>query len=183
MRLIDLTGRAFGRWRVVERAHTRLGKVRWLCRCECGEERTVAATALTRGTSKSCGCLKREASPWNFRHGESGSSYYSAEYNAWLAMRQRCGNPNGHAYSRYGGRGITICERWNSFEAFACRHGPQAVGPNSATLRPRRPASEMRSSSMPREAGAVARGVRGHRSQCYLGRYPAPSRFRSGQSN
>jgi hypothetical protein len=123
MRLIDLTGRAFGRRRVVERAHTRLGKVRWLCRCECGERRTVSATALTRGKSKSCGCLKREASPWNFRHGESGSSHYSAEYNAWLAMRQRCLNRNGHAYSRYGGRGITICERWNSFEAFLADMG------------------------------------------------------------
>ena len=109
MRLIDLTGRAFGRWRVVERAHTRLGKVRWLCRCECGEERTVAATALTRGTSNSCGCQKRA---WNRRHGESGHCFYSAEYNAWLAMRQRCRNPNGLAYSRYGGRGIKVCARW-----------------------------------------------------------------------
>jgi hypothetical protein len=38
MRLIDLTGRKLGRWTVIERAHTRLGKVRWLCRCECGAQ-------------------------------------------------------------------------------------------------------------------------------------------------
>jgi hypothetical protein len=100
---------------VIGRAETRLGKVRWMCVCECGEQRTVAAISLMQGTSKSCGCLKREARAWNFRHGES----HSAEYEAWVKMRQRCLNPRCHAYGRYGGRGITICPRWlNSFEAF-----------------------------------------------------------------
>ena len=65
--------------------------------------------------------MKREAWPWNFRHGES--RYYSAEYAAWLAMRQRCLNQKCHAYSSYGERDITICERWNSFEAFLADMG------------------------------------------------------------
>jgi hypothetical protein len=126
MRLIDLTDRKFDRWAVIERAHTRLGKVRWLCVCECGEQRTVAATSLLQGTSRSCGCLKRETGPWNRRHGESR---YSAEYEAWLAMRQRCLNPKCRVFARYGGRGITICERWlDSFEAFLADMGRRPSG-------------------------------------------------------
>jgi hypothetical protein len=128
MRLIDLTGRKFGRWTVIERAHTRLGKVRWLCRCECGEQWTVSATSLMQGTSKSCGCTR---GGHNRTHGEGGSSFYSVEYNAWMHMRQRCSNPNYHAYARYGGRGIKICERWNSYEAFLADMGRRPSGRRS----------------------------------------------------
>jgi hypothetical protein len=39
-------------------------------------------------------------------------------YKSWLMMKQRCNNPQFHKYSEYGGRGITICERWASFEVF-----------------------------------------------------------------
>jgi hypothetical protein len=61
-----------------------------------------------QGTSKSCGCAK---GGHNRTHGEGGSSFYSAEYNARLHMRQRCSNPKYHAYACYGGRGIKVCDR------------------------------------------------------------------------
>jgi hypothetical protein len=65
--------------------------VRWEVLCECGTRTTVSATSLLAGTSKSCGCTR---GGHNRTHGESGHSFYSVEYNAWLHMRQRCTNPN-----------------------------------------------------------------------------------------
>jgi len=131
MRLIDLTGRKFGRWTVIERAHTRLGTVRWLCHCECGEQWTVSATSLMQGTSKSCGCAR---GGHNRTHGESGHSFYSVEYNAWMHMRQRCSNTNYYYYACYGGRGIKVCDRWNSFEAFLADMGRRPSGRACASL-------------------------------------------------
>jgi len=43
---------------------------------------------------------------------------YKEEYRAWRNMRQRCLNPKTPNYYRYGGRGITICDQWLSFETF-----------------------------------------------------------------
>ncbi len=42
----------------------------------------------------------------------------SREYRAWQQMRERCSNPRSPAFKRYGGRGITVCDRWQKFEAF-----------------------------------------------------------------
>lgn len=53
------------------------------------------------------------------RHGHTAHGSVSPTYRSWLAMRQRCANPNHISYPRYGGRGITVCERWSSsFDAF-----------------------------------------------------------------
>jgi len=40
------------------------------------------------------------------------------EYSVWVSMRQRCNNPKSARYARYGGRGIAVCDRWASFQAF-----------------------------------------------------------------
>ena len=88
----------------------------WHCTCSCGERRIIAATSITAGTSKSCGCLAAELSSIRRRtHKMTGAP----EYRTWNAMKQRCTNKKNQAYKDYGGRGITICEEWaNSFQAF-----------------------------------------------------------------
>lgn len=98
----------------------------WLCRCECGKEVEVTTGKLTGGHTKSCGCLKREVMAGNTRattHGHAGTP----TWKSWAAMLKRC--RDGH--TRYGGRGIVVDPRWESFENFFADMGER---PNGHTL-------------------------------------------------
>jgi len=53
-----------------------------------------------------------------FLHGCAVPRKHTPEYTAWDNIRQRCSNPKNRNYKNYGGRGITICVRWNSFLNF-----------------------------------------------------------------
>jgi hypothetical protein len=75
----------------------------------------VSTGALRDGTSQSCGCLRRELQTIRAKHGGTKSS----EHNIWLGIYQRCFNENHPAYHSYGGRGITVCERWRDANGFA----------------------------------------------------------------
>jgi len=84
------------------------GHAVWLCLCDCGTVKSVLATHLIAGKTKSCGCL-------TYKHG----GCKSITYKSWRAMKQRCSNPLDHNYPNYGGRGISVCDSWqNSFSAF-----------------------------------------------------------------
>lgn len=117
---VDLTGMTFGKLKVIEFAGGRKqsnGRNRgyWRCMCECGNETTVLCSSLLNGTTKSCGCFKRErSSKANKKHGMNGSRLNWV----WRAMRGRCLNSNSKDYKRYGGRGITICNEWDKFFEF-----------------------------------------------------------------
>jgi len=114
---IDLTGVRFGRLLVVKESTERIsGVLCWDCICDCGNKATVRGSVLRQGVTKSCGCLKRDvAGRARITHGGSTSK----EYRVWNQMRQRCTNPNNARWAAYGGRGITVCDRWmNSFGNF-----------------------------------------------------------------
>lgn len=93
----------------------KIGKtVTWRCRCDCGRETIIRYCNL--GKTKTCGCARSEATRKSkLRHGMTNS----VEYHTWSGMRQRCRDVNTPAYPWYGGRGIKVCERWDSsFENF-----------------------------------------------------------------
>jgi len=124
--LRNLVGQRFGRWIVVERRGRDSGHAAWLCRCDCGNERTVSAANLRSGASQSCGCLHRErASQAKTTHGGCGTS----EYRTWRGIINRCTDPNQPRFKDYGGRGIRVCDRWrHSFENFLADVGPRPEG-------------------------------------------------------
>lgn len=89
------------------------------CVCDCGNEKVTHLHNVERGLTKSCGCLHKEiASQANTKHGHSKRGKWTPEYRAWSCMLTRCLNPNARMYPRYGGRGITVCNRWMTYENF-----------------------------------------------------------------
>lgn len=120
-KLKNLTGKPFGRLRVVERAeNSKTGETRWKCICSC-ENKTeciVRATDLQRGRVQSCGCIRKEKlknNPNGTKHGQKGTRLYTI----WCDMKARCYYSKDRNFKNYGGRGITVCDEWkNNFQAF-----------------------------------------------------------------
>lgn len=117
----DLLGQTFGRLSVVARMEGIHGAALWLCACECGADKAVSTENLRASKVKSCGCLYRErVGKTAITHGKSRTP----EHISWKAMKGRCFNSKNGAWEHYGGRGITVCNRWkDSFENFLADMG------------------------------------------------------------
>ena len=127
-RFIDLTGQRFGRLTVIARApNGKGGQARWLCRCDCGEEKEIRGDHLRLGFIQSCGCLQHESEVKNGLASRTHGKSKTRLYRIWVHMKSRCFDSKNHAYKRYGGRGITVCDEWrDNFQAFyhwAMDHG------------------------------------------------------------
>lgn len=104
-KLIDLSGKKFGRLSVVSKCDKKSIHVYWNVVCECGNSKSVMGQSLRNGMTTSCGCLHREAIT---KHGMTGTH----EFTVWQMMIQRCYNPNATSYDVYGGAGITMSDSW-----------------------------------------------------------------------
>lgn len=122
MKRNDISGNRFGRLVALKPYDYR----KWVCQCDCGNLKAIFTGDLVRGMTKSCGCLRRELG--NIRSTTHGNSW-SGAHRTWRAMKQRCSNPRTKDFRNYGGRGITVCDRWrNSFAAFLEDMGERREG-------------------------------------------------------
>lgn len=116
--LIDRTGQKFGHLTVLKFSHSQKRKNRtttktfWKCICECGKIKIVCSSDLVTGNTTSCGCLKC------IKHRHALKNKRTRTYVTWQSIKSRCFNEKDTAYEHYGGRGITICERWLDFRNF-----------------------------------------------------------------
>jgi len=115
---IDMVGHVYGRLTVLHEIGRRDAGRMYLCVCVCGNFKSTAAAWLRSGNTTSCGCRVLDGSIRR-RHGMKNTK----EYMIWKEMKRRCLNPNNPSYSRYGGRGIRLCERWHLFDNFIADMG------------------------------------------------------------
>lgn len=111
--LVNRVGQRHGRLTVIGMTRTAAGKIRWVCTCDCGGVASATGNNLKYGNTRSCGCLKAETnSRRNKERAAHGEADITVEYKTWTSLRDRCLNPNDRSYPAYGGRGITVCDRW-----------------------------------------------------------------------
>lgn len=113
----EYIGRKYGRLLILGEDVNRGDNRVWRCECVCGTKISIPLKGILNGKSSSCGCLHRErTSKAKYIHGEGNSI---KEYRAWKHMNERCYRPKCKDYKNWGGRGISVCDRWrNSYPNF-----------------------------------------------------------------
>lgn len=89
-------------------------------KCRCGNIFEARLPNIKSGNTTSCGCVLKNSNTKRLRiHGHTSNGVQSSEFSTWEGMKSRCYNKNQKQYKDYGGRGITVCDRWiHSFENF-----------------------------------------------------------------
>lgn len=112
-KLIDLTNKKFNKLKVIEldkeRSNSRVHY--WICKCDCGNIKSIETQKLKKGYIKACGCMKGHNTKYKVQDKKM--------YKKWLHMKDRCYNINDVSYKNYGKRGITVCEEWKNYDNFA----------------------------------------------------------------
>ena len=110
---IEANGKTFNSWTVIDDSQSL-----WIVICKCGHRQSLRRDFIVRGLSKCCMSCAHKT------HGMEGT----AIYYIWAGMKQRCQNPKYHGYARYGGRGIKVCDSWQTFENFYRDMGDPSEG-------------------------------------------------------
>jgi hypothetical protein len=123
-------GNKYGRLFVASDAGCdKFGNKQWHCICDCGNEKVIIGTNLRKGLTKSCGCLHKEIAREEGKKTATHGRALTPAYRTWVAMVRRCTKPADQAFWRYGGKGVTVCDRWlNNFENFYADMGDRAEG-------------------------------------------------------
>ena len=121
-----LIGQRFGRVVVVKYTRSAKSVSYYDCQCDCGKLFETNSRTLKLGNTKSCGCIRQEmVTSKNTTHGRRRD----ATYSIWNGIKERCRNPKNKRYSRYGGRGIYVCQKWlDSYKDFIEDMGPRPEG-------------------------------------------------------
>jgi hypothetical protein len=127
-------GKVFGKWRI-ERIGDKgkNGQYRYFCRCACGNTGNIVWQDLVTGQTTSCRSCGQKGNQKSLSHGHAVGKT-SPTYRSWVAMIQRCTNPQATGYENYGKRGITVHPAWlgpNGFNQFLADLGPR---PKNLTL-------------------------------------------------
>lgn len=112
----DLSGKRFGKLKVICYDHSVGRKSYWKCECECGNTKVIRGDTLN--VIQSCGCVKKEQDKINLGITNNHGMTYHLAFPIWDAMMNRCFNPNQKSYVNYGARGITVCEEWQDVKIF-----------------------------------------------------------------
>jgi hypothetical protein len=133
-----IAGESYGRLTVLEYSHKNVrNETYWRCRCVCGNVIVTRGAHLTCGQTSSCGCLHKERQKASVtKHGNAANYKLSATYVSWRNMIGRCKHQSTNGFKYYGGRGITVCERWSEFSNFLADVGERPEGKTLDRINP-----------------------------------------------
>ena len=115
----DITGQRFNKLLVLEYVGIENHKAIWKCKCDCGIIKNFVGKDLRSGNTNSCGCyMIEQIKKANTTHKATQNKKPTGTYKSWSNMKGRCYRKSHIEYGRYGGRGITVCERWMNYENF-----------------------------------------------------------------
>lgn len=121
-KIIEIAGQRFAKLTVIKRVTN--DSSRCICKCDCGTVKEYSVSNVRSLRTKSCGCIKSTTPPHNKSHDMTNTS----TYKTWCHMIYRCNNPSSKSYPDYGGRGISVCDRWLTFENFLSDMGERPGG-------------------------------------------------------
>lgn len=107
MRPLDIVGKRFGMLVVIEKMPNKNNKSVFKCKCDCGQEKTHYGCEINYGNYKSCGCNRTPQTTKKYRE--------HPLYDVWKGMKARCNDKRHQSYSRYGGKGVKVCQKWSSY--------------------------------------------------------------------